>query len=487
MNNPPKASQIIKEWRNNPLKFVNDNFKITPDKWQQDVLKILPDSKKSRIALKACKGPGKTALLAWVAWWFLGCWGDKGSHPKGAGTSITGDNLKDNLWPELAKWQGRSTYLSAAFEWKTERVFSKDHPSTWFFSARSWAKSADSNKQADTLAGLHADYVLFILDESGGIPDSVMAAADAGLSTNPKFGKIIQAGNPTNLEGPLYRACTAERDIWEVFTITGDPDSPNRSPRIDKKWAMEQIKRYGRENPWVLVNVFGEFPPSSMNTLLSPDEVEKAMNRGYQDHEFNFQQKRVGVDVARFGSDRTVLFPRQGLMSYRPVEMRNARTTDITARILLAKEKWGSELEIIDDTGHWGHGVVDNLVSAGFDPVAIQFHSSSVDPRYKNKRAEGWLKMADWVKKGGALPKIPELIQELTSPTYTFSNGKFQLEDKDQIKARIGKSPDLADALALTFMVPELPTKTHYLTGEIIPNEKGHIKDWDPLHERVAV
>ena len=141
--------------------------------------------------------------------------------------------------------------------------------------------------------------------------------------------------------------------------------------------------------------------------------------------------------------------------------MRHQRTTDIAARAAQYISRWkGCEMQFVDDTGHWGHGVIDNLITAGYAPVGIQFHAPAIDPRYKNKRAEMWLEMADWVKRGGSLPPVPELVQELTSPTYTFNQGKLQLEDKDQIKARIGRSPDLADALALTFALPDQPAKT---------------------------
>jgi hypothetical protein len=95
--------------------------------------------------------------------------------------------------------------------------------------------------------------------------------------------------------------------------------------------------------------------------------------------------------------------------------------------------------------------VIDNLITARHSATGVQFHAPAIDPRYRNKRAEMWFLMADWVKSGGKLPPIPELVAELTIPTYSFSNGKIIMEDKDQVKERLGRSPDLADALALTF------------------------------------
>ena len=171
------------------------------------------------------------------------CMGDKGDHPKSICTSISEANLDDNLWSEIALWQGRSEILKREFKWTKTRYFHRRHEETWFTSKRTWPRSGNAQQQADTLAGLHAKYLLFILDESGGIPTPVMVTADAALSTIGGWKKIVQAGNPTHLEGPLYAACTNERHLWTVIEITGDPDDPKRSPRISKDWARQMIEK----------------------------------------------------------------------------------------------------------------------------------------------------------------------------------------------------------------------------------------------------
>jgi hypothetical protein len=430
-----QATLKIKAWREDPVRFVRECFGAEPDNWQADILMAFRDNK--RLAMKAAKGCGKSTVLSWCAWNFLAT----RLKPKIAATSITSDNLSDGLWPEMSKWQSKSPFLKETFTWTKTRIFANASPEEWWMSARTWPKSADSDKQADTLAGLHADYLLFILDEVGGIPDSVMAAAEAGLATG-KETKIIMAGNPTHLDGPLYRACTSERHLWYMAQITGDPDDPKRSNRIDINWARDQIQKYGKDNPWVLVNVFGQFPPTSLNTLLGPEEVEAAMKRRYKDQDYVYSQKRLGCDVAREGDDRTVIFPRQGLMAFKPVVMRSQYGPDIAARIMSARAKWGSEIEFIDDTGGWAGSVIDSVKQAGHNLFPINFAGKAIDPRYLNKRAEMWFEMAQWVKRGGALPNLPELMRELVAPTYTFQNGKFQIEPKDQIKKRLGYSPD---------------------------------------------
>lgn len=462
----------IARWGREPWRMVRELFGVEPDAWQDDALHLIAKRSTRRLALKACKGPGKTTVLAWIILWFL----LTRYQAKVGATSITEANIDTNLWPECNKWMSVSSLLSETFVWSRTTIARRTSPANWFAVKRSWPKSGNPEQQADALAGLHAKHVLFVLDESGGIPQAVMVTAEAVLSTEGSEAKVVQAGNPTHTTGPLYRACTTERGLWQVITITGDPDNPKRSPRIALDWAREQIATYGRDNPWVMVNVLGQFPPSSINALLGVEEVEAAMARHLREDEYTWAQKRLGVDVARFGDDRTIIFPRQGLASFRPVVMRNARTTDIAARIMVCKNRWHSELELIDDTGHWGHGVIDNLIAAGIPAIGINFAGQALNPRYRNRRAEMWIKGAKAIQDGAALPPLPDMVGELTEPTYTFVNGVFVLEEKDQIKQRLGRSPDLADAYFLTYALEDLP-------GDVIDRLKRTQKvstDFDP-------
>jgi hypothetical protein len=161
--------------------------------------------------------------------------------------------------------------------------------------------------------------------------------------------------------------------------------------------------------------------------------------------------------------------------------MQGARTNEIAARVAKAKNEWGSELEIVDGTGGYGAGVIDSLIQAGYSPLEVNFSGKAIDPRYFNKRSEMWFLMAEWVKRGGCLPNDPELVKELTTPTYSFQNGKFRLEEKDQIKARLGFSPDRADSLALTFSMPDQPT-SHCLHPHLQPHGKL-ISEYDPFNQ----
>jgi phage terminase large subunit len=314
----------LKRWKLDPASMVREEFGVEPDAWQLEALAHFPHC--NRLAMKACKGPGKTAVLAWLILNFLAT----RPHARVGVTSITGDNLATNLWPELSKWMNKSAFFRETFVWTATRISHRFHPNDWFAVARSWPKSGNPEAQSDALAGLHADYAMFVLDESGGIPQAVMATAEAVLASGIET-KVIQAGNPTHTTGPLYRAVTTDRHLWQVVTITGDPDNPKRSPRISLEWAQQQIASYGRDNPWVMVNVLGEFPPSSINALLGANDVEAAMQRHLPIDVYGWAQKRLGVDVARFGDDRSVIFPRQGLASFKPRVLSTTRATGGTA------------------------------------------------------------------------------------------------------------------------------------------------------------
>jgi hypothetical protein len=451
---------------------VREVFDAVPDPWQDEVLEAFPSHQ--RVAMKACKGPGKTATEAWLAWNFL----LTRPHPKVAATSISADNLSDNLWTEMAHWQNKSRLLQSAFEWTKTRIFARDHPETWWMAARSWSKTADRTQQSATLAGLHADYILFILDESGGIPDAVMVSAEAALASC-REGHIVQAGNPTHLEGPLYRACTSQRALWFIVEITGDPDDPKRSPRVSVEWARQQIASYGKDNPWVLVNVFGRFPPSSLNSLIGPDEVRDATLRIYREPDYAYAARVLGVDVARFGDDSSVIFPRQGLVAFDPLQFRNIDGTQGGGLVARKMMDWDADAVFVDDTGGYGASWIDSLIRLGHSPVGVGFSGKPDDPRYTNKRAEMAFECVEWIKRGGRIPDIPELRAALTETTYTFQGDRLLVEPKDQIKLRLGYSPDHFDALMLTFAAPVVRKPD----GANIARRRGFESNYQPLSD----
>lgn len=460
----------LRVWRDSPPRFVREVFGITPDAWQDEALAAFPSS--PRLAFKACKGPGKTAVLAWIAWNFL----LTRPHPRIGVMSITGDNLRANLWTELAYWRDRSPMLQATFEQTRSEIFARDHPQTWKLEARTWAKDATREQIGHALAGLHSRYVMWLMDESGAYPDAIMPIAEGIFSGEPIEAHIVQAGNPLVLSGPLYRACTTARKLWTIIEITGDPDDPNRSPRIPIEYARQQIEQYGADNPWVLSSIFGRFPPASPNALIGPDELSEAMRRSYHESDIATAARVLGVDVARFGDDASVIFPRQGLVMYEPMVYRNIDSAQGAGVLVRKWNDWNADAAFVDDSGGYGAGWIDQCRILGRAPIGVQFAGKPYNSRYYNKRAEMYFELVSWIKRGGQLPRCPELVTALTETTYSFKGDAFLLESKDQLKDRIGFSPDHGDAAALTFAQPVERHAAHPLPGRSM-----HRADYDPM------
>jgi phage terminase large subunit len=465
------APSKLAEWRAHPAQMVEDLFAVKPDIWQAEALEAFPH--KPRICMKACAGPGKTAVLAWLGWNFE----LTRPHAISGCTSITGPNLKTNLWTELARWRSKSPLLQHAFEQTSTKIFAREHPETWKLEARTWPTDADATQIGNALAGLHGQYVMWLLDETGDYPDAIMPTAENIFAGNPIEAHIVQAGNPTRLAGPLYRACTTAKDLWFVVEITADPDDPKRTPRVSAEHARQQIKQYGRDNPWILVRIFGQFPPASLNALIGPAEVEAAMERFYRDYEYRSAPKVIGVDVARQGDDASVIFTRQGLQSFPIKKYRNLDSLQGASQVTRHWSEFSADGCFIDATGGFGWGWIDQLRQLGRSPIAIQFSSEAHNKdRFFNKRAEMYFDAVEWIRRGGALPKSNELMQALTQTTYTHKGDRLLLEDKDQIKEKLGYSPDEADALVLTFAEPIA-----------VPNSQPRVfnspKPYDPFAE----
>lgn len=450
------ASERIAQWRREPVRFAVDVFGVEPDPWQVEAMGALGGDydPARRLCMKACTGPGKSATLAWMGWHRLLCFAAPGEHPKGAALSITADNLKDNLWAELAKWQARSPLLKAAFTWTKEKIYANDHPETWFLSARTFAKDANAEAIGRALSGLHSQFPFILLDETGDMPVAVGRAAAQIFTGMPRDAAIIQAGNPTSTSGLLYESCTKAAEAWRIITITADPDDPKRTPRVSVEHAREMIRTYGRDNPWVMATILGLFPPTGFNALLGPDDIDAAVKRSYREEHIANAPTVLGCDVARQGDDQSAIARRKGRVAWPIRTLRIPDTMVLAQQFIREVTEHQADGVFVDETGGYGAGVVDAMRSLGASVVGVQFGGKASDYRYFNKRSEMYFELAKWVKEGGQLPDDRELKEELCATTFVYQGDKFRIVEKEIIKDQIGRSPDKADALAMTFAFP---------------------------------
>lgn len=468
------ATERIRLWRVEPQRFVRDVFGIEPDAWQDDALaKLGGDYNPARkLCMKACTGPGKSALLAWMGWHRLLCFAAKGEHPKGAALSVTADNLKDNLWAELSKWQGRSDLLQTAFKWTAEKIYAVDHPETWFLSKRSYAKDANAEAIGRALSGLHSQFPFVLLDETGDMPTAVGRAAQQIFTGNPQDAAIIQAGNPTSTSGLLYES--AGRGGWDVVTITADPLDPKRTPRVSVEHAQAMIDEYGRDNPWIMATILGLFPPTGFNAMIGLEDIEAAMRRHYRPEEYQHNPVILGGDVARQGDDESTLYRRQGRVMFPGRAMRIPDTMLVAEQFGQEHDKHKADALFVDESGGYGAGVVDALRLKNYDVIGVQFGGRPSDPRYYDKRSEMLFKLCEWIKAGGAIsPAETKLKEDLLALTHALQGDKFRVTPKKIIKETLGRSPDHADGAALTFAYDVAP-KPRNSDGSVIAERERY-------------
>lgn len=466
-----EAASNLKRWREYPPLMVRELFGVEPDAWQDEVLEAFPTS--PRLCMKACKGPGKTAVLAWLGWNFM----LTRPHPIIGATSTTGDNLKSNLWTEFARWREKSDLIKQMFEMTKTEVFNREHPKTWKMEARSWAKDADADAIGNALSGLHAQFVMWLLDETGDYPDAILPTCEAIFAGNPEEAHIVQAGNPIRLSGPLYRACTSARALWKVIEITGDPDDPKRTPRISLQHAREQIDLHGRDNPWIMINILGQFPPQSLNALIGPDEVRAAMNRMYREFELEGSAKVLAADVARQGDDQSVISKRRGLQMFPFLKYRNIDGLQGASVMAREWDEFGADAAFVDATGGFGWTWIDQLRRLGRQPIPVEFAGNAHEKnKFFNKRTEMAFDLVDWIRRGGALPNDSRLLAALTETTYFPKGDRMLLEPKEQVKVKLGYSPDEMDAAMMTLAEPIAPAarKRHVSHSAVAP-------DYDPF------
>lgn len=393
-----------------------------------------------------------------LLWWILS------TRPfcKGTVTANTMGQLSTKTWAQFASMQD-ACLTGHWFEINTAkgsmRAYHKEFPQEWFVSAQT---SKEENSEA--FAGQHAanSTSFYLFDEASGIPDKIWEVAEGGLTDGEPM--IFAFGNPTRNVGQFYNCFHRDRNRWTTYKV----DS-REAQLTNKKQIEEWREAYGEDSDFFKVRVLGEFPATSTAQLIPTDAVDDAMMREKPGADpSSFAQAIVGLDVARFGDDATVLCTRVGsdCVSIPWQTMRGMDGKQVGERAhahaQMLLDDYGFQIVRINfDRAGIGAAVDEYFRYNNMDPRirvnAVDFSMSSRWPlRYLNKRAEMWSLMKDWlVKKDGVIPKDEELKEQLIAPEYMFTpKGQIQLEAKKDIKKRLGVSPDRADALCLTFAEP---------------------------------
>lgn len=447
---------LIDLYWDDPGAFVQDILRAEPDEWQAAVLFDIAHY--PLVSVRSGQGVGKTSLEAWVVVWFLCC----RPNPKVVCTAPTRQQLHDVLWAEVAKWL-EGSMVKNLLKWTKTKIYMIGHEQRWFATARTATKP-------ENMQGFHEDYMLFIVDEASGVADPIMEAIDGTLS-GPE-NKLLMCGNPTRTSGYFYRSHHQNRGDFRTHKV-----SARNSKRTNRKNIERLEKQYGQDSDVVRVRVDGEFPRAEPDTFIPLELAEAAAAREVYvrilDEDIgewsqsipDTAEIEIGVDVARFGDDETVIVPRVGLMV--PfIRTYTKQDTMVTAgwAISAAKELmrfYGRPRCTIkiDDDGVGG-GVTDRIREVvreeGLYIDVVDCHNGGKADdydHYDNWGTEAWANVRDLFQAGEIqIPNDEDLIGQLSTRKYTVtSKGRIILESKKEMKKRGLRSPDRADALVLAF------------------------------------
>lgn len=432
-----------------------------PMQWQADLLNKIGEEVRDRgfdvenpipvmaqrHATASGHGIGKSAITAWITDWIM----STRPFARGTVTANTSAQLESKTWAEIAKWTKR---LINAHWFKVNtgrgsmRMYHLEHAESWYCKAETCRE-----ENSESFAGQHAanSTSFYIFDEASAIPPVVWEVAEGGLTDGePMF---FAFGNPTRNTGK-FKDIFGEGSNWNTRNIDSREVDITNDEQLD-----EWIEEYGIDSDFVKVRILGVFPRLGSNQLISKEDVKESVARikALKPDMFSDAPVIIGVDVAWEGDDKHVVVKRQGMNSeilglhrHLPNE-----TMGLANLVAYMEDEHAADAVFVDSVGV-GAGVIDRLREMGRKPIAANVGVRADEPkRFKNKRAECWWRMREWIHESGVLPKNPELEVELTGPEYTLSEtGQIVLERKKDMKKRGLKSPDIADALAITFYSP---------------------------------
>lgn len=459
------------------------NAEYGPDEWQCEYLDEWGAEMRKRAfngrdavdpirtSIVSGHGIGKSTMAAWITKFIL----DTRPHSIGTITANTSDQLRSKTWSEVGKWHNMSLtehwfqYINSS---NTMMLKHKAFPETW----KCQAQTCDP-KNSEAFAGQHTTTgtSFYLFDEASNIAEVFYEVREGGLIAGEPM--VFDFGNGTRNTGRFYENCVGRfADMNRVYSI----DS-RRAHRTNKKAIQRDIERFGEDSDYVRVRWLGKFPNKASAQMIPGDEVEEAQHRMVREDNTPVV---IGVDVARYGTDHTIIYPRRG-NDARSFEYRKLFRQD-TKVIAEAVVQYINELYnigirtscvFVDGGGGYGGGVVDQLKSMDINVVEVMPTGAPDDKRgYTYKVDECWGRMRDAIP-NMALPDKKELADQLTQREFGYTlKEKIRLESKDDMKARGISSPDIADALALTFAKPtalgnEMPQATYIKTKEYNPYE----------------
>lgn len=441
-------------YAHNPTGWVTERLRQVVWSKQREIMVSVRDNR--RTAVRSAHSVGKSHTASLVASWWLD------THPPGEAFVVTSAptfaQVRAILWRYIRRVHRRA------------KLAGRVNQTEWHINDEMVAfgrKPADHDEAA--FQGIHARYVLVILDEAGGIPEQLWVAADA-LTTNADC-RVLAIGNPDNPASHFRKVCLPGSG-WHVIGISAF-DSPNLTGEevpddvaqalVGREWVEEKAREWGEDNPLYKSKVLGEFSEDAPNKVVRASDVARCRIDPEQKLTAEeLQPVELGVDVGG-GGDETVIRERRGQRAGREWRAHTDRPEKITPMVVAAIKESGATSVKVDSIGV-GFGVIGELRNAAgrgehkAHILAVNVGERSSQPdKFKNLRAEIWWEIGRGLSERGgwdlsAMDNADTTVAQLLEPLWQAdAQGRIQVEPKDEIRKRLGRSPDNADALLLAF------------------------------------
>ncbi len=435
--------------------------------WDKGVEIVRSTLTNRRTAVKGCVGSSKTFHAAVASLSFLHAFRPSEVYE----TAPTFRQVKKAFFKEVKR-----IHRGSKVEWGGEPL------DTELKLAPDWFLSGFSSKNPDYIHGIHSPAILLIIDESQGVDEDMMEAAENMMASENAH--ILLLGNPSSSSGMFHRAFHSDRSRWHTISIAG-PETPNWKANknifpgmLTRKQGEEWIRVYGKNSPFVQVKVFANFAAGAPDAIIPLEWLELAKVR-----EVKTGTKVLGVDPARFGDDDSVIIEIDGRKVRKPTVVHGYDTMEFAGLVVKHIDKIKAVGAGVDPIGV-GSGVLDRLIELDKPAQGVNVSEKPRHPeKYANRRSELWWELRELLDPNHdtplQLPEDDELIAELSSVRYSHdSAGRVKVESKDDIKKRLGKSPDRADALVIAryMMAIQAPAPSGTVNPDSSPSggARGH-------------
>ena len=408
------------------------------------------------------RGISKTFSLALLTLWFL----YTREHARVIVTGPKFDQLKITIWAEIQKWLLRS-YLGDELKWTSEKLYHQSSPGTWFGRIITAAEK-------ENISGIHADHVLWLIDEASNVEDEMIENILGGMTDLEC--KIVMTGNPTKVTGMFYKSFTLDNDNWFPLQFNSE-----KSARKNKLW-FKRMQRYPRESDMYRVNVLGLPPQGNPKAVITLTDVCNARDREIRKPDPYLE---MGVDPASEGNDLLAIALRHGLKLVEVRTFAKSKAPEIIIHVLKmlreyrAKTKLKCKCRIKIDDGGYGQAIRQNLAlneKDNIEVIPINFGRIKHD-EYSDMATKMWFELNHMISEV-SLPNDEELIEELCSREWgPVDNSKVKVEPKAKFKERLGRSPDRSDAVVMCFTEGTKKVFTRSLDTE--PNVKKFEIDYE--------